>query len=75
MWLDEIDASLGESAEQYRVTVNSGAGRVEASSAMPQIVISAADLVGAGTGAATVDVRQIGDFAASRPATLSIILS
>lgn len=74
-WLDEVDAPLGESAEQYRVTVVGAGGSVEAISGVQQIVIPAADLAAAGSGAATVEVRQIGDFAASRPASISVILS
>jgi len=73
-WLDEVDAPLGESTEQYRVTVAGTAGLVEATSLVPNIEISASDLAGAGTGAAAVEVRHVGDFAVSRPATISIIL-
>lgn len=74
-WLDEVDAPLGETAEQYRVTVVGAGGSVEATSGAQQIVIPAADLAGAGSGVATVEVRQIGDFAASRAASINVILS
>jgi hypothetical protein len=73
-WLDEVDAPLGESAEQYRVTVIGSAGLVEATSDQPQVEIAAADLAVAGAGPANVEVCQIGDFAASPPAIISVIL-
>lgn len=69
-----MDAPLGESDEQYRVSVIGGAGVIEATSAVSQIIILAAELAGLDPGAAVVEVRQIGDFAASRPASISINL-
>ena len=74
-WLDEVDVPLGESTEQYRVTIAGSAGLVEAVSLVPNIAIPASALAAAGAGAAIVEVRQVGDFAASRPASISIILS
>lgn len=73
-WVDEVDAPIGESVEKYRVTVEGTAAVVEATSLIPQVVIPAAELAGIGAGAAAIEVRQLGDFAASRPAFISIIL-
>ena len=73
-WIDEVDAPLGESREQYRVTVTGTAGLFEVIAEVPTLTIDAADLAGVGTGAATIEVRQIGDLAASRAARTTIIL-
>jgi len=40
----------------------------------PALTIAASDLAAIGSGPAQVEVRQIGDFAASRPAQASINL-
>lgn len=73
-WRDEVEVPLGESAEAYAVTITGSAGSLELSCAEPQLTIAPAELADAGPGPASVAVRQIGDFAASRPATLSITL-
>lgn len=74
-WLDEVDVPLGEAGEHYRVSVIGSAGVVEATCLVSQITLSAAELAALGPGPAVVEVRQIGDFAASRPASISFILS
>jgi hypothetical protein len=71
-WLDEVDAPLGESSEQYRVDISGTADSIELTSAQPTLTVPAADLVALGPGSATIEVRQIGDMAASRPAQLQI---
>lgn len=74
-WLDDVDAPLGETAEHYRVVVIGSAGLVEANSTVPSIEICSVELAAVEAGAATVEARQVRDFAASRPATINIILS
>ena len=74
-WVDEIDAPLGESREAYRVTVSGSLGFVELETNTPQATISASALVSVGPGDASVEVRQIGDLAASRPAQLTITIA
>ena len=71
-WLDEIDAPLGESREEYRVTASGTLGSIELTCMVPTLTIAASDVAGLGNGAASIEVRQIGDFAASRPARLTI---
>jgi hypothetical protein len=73
-WVDEIDAPLGESREQYRVTVTGPLGSIELLSDAPEATIPAADLARVGSGPATVEVRQIGDGAASRPAQCNVVI-
>jgi hypothetical protein len=74
-WLDEIDAPLGESRELYSVTITAAAGSLELSSAEPALLVAAANVAGLGAGTALVEVRQLGDFAASRAARLTVHLS
>ena len=74
-WVDEIDAPLGETREQYSVVISGVAASLERTAAEPSLVISASDLAALGSGTATIEVRQVGDWAASRAATLTIELS
>lgn len=73
-WRDEVEVPLGESAEAYVVNITGSAGSLDFSCFETQLAIAPAELADAGPGPALVAVRQIGDFAASRPATLSITL-
>jgi len=75
VWVDEIDAPIGESREEYRVTVTGVGATLEYTSEQSSLVVPASDLASAGGGPATVEVRQLGDWAASRPAQLAIDLS
>ena len=73
-WVDEIDAPLGETVEQYRVTISASAGATELVSEQPSLIVPAAGVAALGAGPAAIEVRQVGDFAASLPAQLSITL-
>jgi len=73
--LAPVDMPLGERAEEYGVAVTVGAKVVEYSCAAPALTIAAADLLSLGAGTATIAVRQIGDWGASRPARTQITLS
>lgn len=73
-WVDEIDAPIGETVEQYRVTVATGAASLDLAAAQPSIVIPASALGPLGSGSATVEVRQIGDWGASPAAQINIDL-
>ncbi len=73
-WLDEVDAAIGESQEQYRVTLIGAIAQLDLASEVSTVTIAAADLAPLGAGTATVEVRQVGDWAASRPAQLTIEL-
>jgi hypothetical protein len=74
-WIDGIDAPLGEEREQYRVVISGSQNGLESIVDEPAIVIADAVLSDLGTGPALIDVRQVGDLTASRPAQISINLS
>lgn len=74
-WLDEIDAPLGEVREQYRVEITGTSASVEQYAEQPLATVGAATVAMLGSGLAIIEVRQIGDLAASRPASLTIDLS
>jgi hypothetical protein len=74
-WLDGIDAPLGEANEQYRLSLTGVSGPVELLATQPSLTIAAADVAALGGGELTVEVRQIGDVAVSRPAQLTLPLS
>ena len=73
-WVDGIDVPLGEASEQYRVTLAGSSGSLELTVTQPSLTITATDLVAIGEGLSTIEVRQIGDIAVSRPAQLTITL-
>jgi hypothetical protein len=73
-WDDEIDVPLGEASERYRVTIEGASRSLEYESSEPALVVSAADMTVIGPGPAIVEVRQIGDAAASRPASLNLTI-
>ena len=74
-WVDEVDAPLGESREQYSVTISGAADTLELASAEPSLVVAGSDVARLGGGTATIEVRQLGDWAASRPTQLTIQLA
>lgn len=74
-WIDGVDAPLGETSERYQVLITGPAGTIETTASQPSLTIGHADLAPLGAGHAMVAVTQIGDFAASRPAQLNILLS
>jgi hypothetical protein len=73
-WLDQVDVPLGEAREQYRVAVIGPAGALEITTDQPSLTITAAELAPLGAGLATVEVRQVGDWAASPPVRITINL-
>ena len=73
-WVDEIDAPIGESREQYRVTISGVATSLDYTSEQPSFVVPAFDLASIGSGSASVEVRQLGDWSASRAAHIMIDL-
>jgi len=73
-WVDEIDAPLGEAQEQYRIAIAGSMSSPEWLTDRPTLTVPADRLAEIGSGPAVVAVRQIGDFATSRPAQLTINL-
>jgi hypothetical protein len=73
-WVDDVDAPIGESREQYSVTVFGPISELVLTLTEPNLFIAAADLAPLGSGPAIIEVQQIGDWAASRPTQISIDL-
>ncbi|MEO8453938.1 MAG: hypothetical protein ABI454_02155, partial [Sphingomicrobium sp.] len=73
-WVDEVETPLGERLEQYRVALTGPATNAEFLSDEPSLSLSATTVASFGPGPINIDVRQIGDFAVSRAAQLSINL-
>jgi hypothetical protein len=72
-WLDEVEAPLGASREAYTVAVSDQLGnRVEVQVTEPIILLSDEALTALGPRPWRVEVRQLGDFTASSPQTLTI---
>lgn len=74
-WIDGVDAPLGEATEQYRVLITGAAGTLEVLAGQPSLTIASSELAAVGTGAAGIEVRQIGDFAMSHPAQINVSIS
>jgi hypothetical protein len=72
--VDDVDAPLSEGVERYIVAIEGPVGIIERDCVSAALVVSESDLGAIGTGAATVRVRQIGDWAASPPAEISITI-
>ena len=62
------DVPLGEARERYRVTLQGSEATMNFEVAEPHLVISSGGI----GGMVTVTVVQLGDFAESRPASLSL---
>jgi hypothetical protein len=73
-WLDEVDVPIGETQESYSVRVEGTTGTLLQDCGSPTLTIPAAELSAVGSGPAIIAVRQVGDWAASVPAEISIIL-
>jgi hypothetical protein len=70
--LAPIDAPLGETQEQYRIVLTCGDKVLEYLANQPALTVAAADVATLGSGEIDIEVQQIGDFAASRPARITI---
>jgi hypothetical protein len=71
-WVDGVDAPIGETREQYRVVLTGAVTSLERGAGEPRLTVTSADLAALGSGAIVIEVQQVGDFAASRPARLTI---
>jgi hypothetical protein len=74
-WVDEIDAPLGEAREQYRVNLTGPAGSAEYLVGEASLTVAATEVATLGAGPLSIEARQIGDVATSRPAQLTIPLA
>ncbi|HET6535432.1 MAG TPA: phage tail protein [Sphingomicrobium sp.] len=73
-WLDGVDAPLGCASERYVVTLDGASSSVEVQTVTSEIALGAAEVAGLGA-QITVSVVQAGDFALSRPASLTFPIS
>lgn len=71
----EWDAPLSETHEQYGITVTGSLSTLDLSTDQPSLTVPANSLASIGAGQAAIEVRQIGDLAASHPAQLKISLA
>lgn len=72
-WIDEVDAVLAETREQYRVDVRGADSAIRLVVEQPSAMLARSEL-GIGSGSVSIEVRQIGDFGLSEPAELTIEL-
>ena len=71
-WIDGVDAPLGEATERYLVSVHGALGSIELEAEQTATIVTATALASVGAGPASVQVRQVGDRALSRPGQLLI---
>ena len=71
-WLDGVDAPLGCASERYLVTLDGSLGSIVREVSSPSTKFSAGELSGVGGSTVELKVAQVGDFAASHPAAISI---
>ena len=72
--LAPVEMPLGERVEQYSLSVRIGTRSLEYVCGAPMMIVAAADLLPLGAGAATITVKQVGDWGGSRAAETQIIL-
>ena len=73
-WLDGVDVPLGSASELYRVTLAGPLTSISWEGRVPSVQFSPAQLGQVGTGSAELTVVQVGDFATSRAACLTITI-
>jgi hypothetical protein len=70
-WIDNVDAPLDCSSEFYRVQLQGGSSSLELETDVSSAAFAASDIAGLGS-SLTLSVVQVGDLAASRPASVQI---
>ena len=73
-WVDGTDVPLSEQAESYEVTFTGTAGSILLNATAPEVRVGAAQIDGLGAGPVAVEVRQVGDWGASPPASCAVAL-
>jgi len=71
-WADEIEAPVDGAVHGYRLKVVGSEGSLARDVIEPEVTIASADITTLGSGPLSVEVRQIGAVALSRPATITI---
>ncbi|HUG46433.1 MAG TPA: phage tail protein [Sphingomicrobium sp.] len=74
-WLDQVEVPLACSVEKYRVLLKTPVATLEIETGTPDAQFSAAELSSIGPGEAELSVVQVGDLAASRPASTLFTLT
>jgi hypothetical protein len=74
VWLDGVDAALGESVERYVVRLEGTASSLTVETGEAALTLTSEQLGALGFGPAQLSIVQVGDYATSRPATASLIL-
>lgn len=72
-WPEGAEVPLGESSERYRLTLLGSAGTMNLETAETRATVPG-DTLGGMSGTLTISVVQVGDFAESRPATVSVTM-
>jgi hypothetical protein len=73
-WVDGLDAPLGETVELYRVEISGTAGDLSFDTVEPRLVVGSDHLAALGSGEATIEIKQVGDYALSRPLGVTLTL-
>ena len=72
--MDGLDAPLGETVELYRVEISGTAGELSFDTMEPRLVLRSDHLVVLGSGEAKIEIKQVGDYALSRPLAAALTL-
>jgi len=73
-WLDSVETPIGETVERYHLRLSGTAGVIELDSMATSASLTSEEVSVLGMGSATINVSQIGDFAASHEASQTILL-
>lgn len=73
-WLDSVDSPVAAARELYRVSLRRNGSPRLVETGAPYLALSATELAELGSGNLNISVVQVGDFAASRPAELILII-
>jgi hypothetical protein len=70
--VDGLDAPLGETVELYRVQIAGTAGELSFDTMEPRLMLGSDHLAVLGSGEATIEIKQVGDYALSRPLGITL---
>jgi len=73
-WVDGLDAPLSETVELYRVEISGTASELSFDTVEPRLVVGSDNLAVLGSGEATIEIKQVGDYALSRPLGITLTL-
>ena len=73
-WVDGLDAPLSETVELYRVEISGTASELSFDTVEPRLVVGSDSLAVLGSGEATIEIKQVGDYGLSRPLGITLTL-